>query len=318
MNEAHLDKIVKEYSEIREVKGIFDLIVDWVTIIGTIYLYFLIDSLYFYPIAVIIIGARQHAIGVVSHDIVHYRFLKNRKLADMIGNVFITWPMFFTINGYRSMHLRHHKYVNTYEDPDLTRRQGKWDWVFPKSKKQLYILFFMDITGLNTLQYLKKLFFFKTDKKLKEDYKKVSRKAYILQGLYYVVLFSILFLTNTFYIYIFFWIVPMLTWLKYSKRMRAMSEHFGIPNGDYAELTRTTYTNAFGKFLICPHGINYHVSHHKYPSVPMYNLEDFHFKLKEIGVFDKMGHLSHGYFKDVMNEMTKECQLNEIILLKSF
>jgi fatty acid desaturase len=309
----NLDSVVRDFSEINQLRGIFELIVDWLIIICTILLYQYIDYILLYPLVVIVIGARQHALGVICHDIVHYRFLKNRKLADFLGNFFMTWPMFFTINGYRSMHLRHHKYVNTDDDPDLVRRKGKWDWIFPKGKTDLYKMFIMDIFALNTFQYIKKIFFYKNDDKLKEDYKRVHMRTYLLQFTYYAFLFIILFYTNNIQNYILFWIIPMLTWLKFAKRVRAMAEHFGIPNAHYAELTRTVYTNSFGKFFICPHGINYHISHHKYPSIPMYNLEKFHHKLKELGVFNGLGHISHGYFSEVINDMTKECQLNKSI-----
>lgn len=309
-----IEQIVKEHSTLNEPRAIRELLLDWSLIIATIYIFKQINNPWLYPIAVIIIGARQHALGVISHDIVHYRFLHNRKLADWIGNLFITWPMFYTVNGYRSMHLRHHSQVNTMEDPDLVRRVGKWDWVFPKTKLQLYTMFIIDITGLNTLQYFKKLFFFKSDKKLKEDYKRVPMSNYFAQGIYYVLLLTLLIATDNILNYLFFWVVPMLTWLKFAKRIRAMAEHFGIPKGEYDELTRTTLTNSLGKFFICPHGINYHVEHHRYPGVPMYRLEEFHQRLDKVGILKKMGHVSNGYFNGMLMEMQLDCSLNRQIL----
>lgn len=307
-----IELMVKRYSQLDQKRALFALVFDWTIIVLAIMFFKQINSWWLYPIVVIMIGARQHALGVISHDIVHYRFLHNRKLADWIGNLFITWPMFFTINGYRSMHLRHHSHVNTMEDPDLVRRQGKWDWVFPKTKKQLYSLFLMDISGLNTLQYFKKLFFYQHDQKLKNDYKKISIFHYWAQAIYYLILFVVLFLSDNLTNYFLFWVIPMLTWLKFAKRIRAMAEHFGIHNNHYDEITRTTLTNSFGKFLLCPHGINYHVEHHRYPGIPMYRLEDFHKALKGTGLFGKMGHISNGYFLDVMKEMTIDCELNRM------
>ncbi|MFT5265535.1 MAG: fatty acid desaturase, partial [Polaribacter sp.] len=40
-----------------------------------------------YGLAVIIIGARMHALAILMHDATHYRFLKNRKRNDLITNM---------------------------------------------------------------------------------------------------------------------------------------------------------------------------------------------------------------------------------------
>ena len=74
-----------------------------------------------YLLAILIIGARMHALAILMHDAAHFRFLKNRKWNDLLTDVTTMYPLFLTIEKYRTNHLEHHKHLNTEEDPD-------WVW----------------------------------------------------------------------------------------------------------------------------------------------------------------------------------------------
>ena len=121
----NLEDKIRELSKLNPTKFLLYLYLDWFIIIAAIYMHIFFNNPIIYICTVLVIATRQQALGVLSHDIVHFRFLNNRKFADLIGNVFMTWPLFFTIPGYRSMHLRHHSKVNTDDDPDWVRRKGK-------------------------------------------------------------------------------------------------------------------------------------------------------------------------------------------------
>src|SRR5262245_54129443 len=51
--------------------------------------------------AIVFIGARQHALTVISHDASHLRLLPNRGWNDWVGNLFLAWPMFISVQGFR-------------------------------------------------------------------------------------------------------------------------------------------------------------------------------------------------------------------------
>lgn len=307
-----IEQKVKELCALNPTKFILYLYLDWAIIFAAITAHQAYPSWWVYLIVVIIIATRQQAIGVLSHDVVHYRFLNNRKLADWIGNIFMTWPLFFTIPGYRSMHLRHHSKVNTQDDPDWVRRQGKKDWLYPMGKRKLYFMLFMDISGLNLYQNIQKLFLPKADKKLKDDFKSVDSSYYIVMGLYYILMLTAITYYGAWKEFFMYWIVPYFTFFKLIKRLRAVGEHFGVPQEDILEITRTTIANPVEEFLFSQHNINYHIEHHRYAGVPFYNLPKLQKFLMDRGELARMGHITkNGYLRGVLKEITQDCMLNK-------
>lgn len=307
-----LEEKVRELSAINPTKFLLYLYLDWLIIIAAIYMHQIYNNALVYIISVIIIATRQQALGVLSHDVVHFRFLNNRKLADIIGNIFMTWPLFFTIPGYRSMHLRHHSKVNTDEDPDWVRRKGKSDWVYPMTKRKLYTMLFLDISGLNLYQNIQKIFLPKTDKKLKEDFKSAGTSYYISMGLYYFIGAVIITYFQAWNMFLIYWVVPYFTFFKLIKRLRAVGEHFGIPSEDIKEITRTTLCHPIEEFIFSQHQINYHIEHHRWAGIPFYNLPKLHKFLEQSGELEKLGHVTKkGYMRGVLSEVTKDCMLNK-------
>ena len=302
---------IKELSAVNPTKFMLYLYLDWAIIIAAIYIHQVYSNPFIYILSVIIIATRQQALGVLSHDVVHFRFLNNRKLADFIANVFMTWPLFFTIPGYRSMHLRHHSKVNTDDDPDWVRRKGKADWMYPMTKRKLYTMLFLDISGLNLYQNIQKIFLPKSDKKLKEDFKSAGKQYYIFMLGFYIAGAILLTYFEAWAMFLIYWIVPYFTFFKLIKRLRAVGEHFGVPDKDIKEITRTTLCNPIEEFFLSQHQINYHVEHHRWAGIPFYNLPKMHKFLVENGELEKMGHLTkNGYLRGVLKEVTVFCKLN--------
>lgn len=307
-----IEEKVKELSRLDSSKFLNYLYLDWGIIIATIYLAESFFNPLVYIAAIIIIATRQQAIGVLSHDVVHYRFLNNRKLADWMGNIFMTWPLFFTIPGYRSMHLRHHSKVNTEDDPDWTRRKGKSDWAYPMTKRKLYTMLFLDISGLNLYQNIQKLFLPKSDKKLKKDFQSVDKSYYFVMFVFYFLAIMTITGYGVWKEFFMYWIVPYFTFFKFIKRLRAVGEHFGVPESNIKEITRTTICNPIEEFFFSQHNINYHVEHHRYAGVPFYNLPKLQKYLMENGKLEKMGHVTRkGYLRGLLSEVTQDCMLNK-------
>ena len=303
MNDNEINKSIKELSKLSDFVAVKYLALDWFIVFMTIYLAISYDSLLFNILAIIIIGSRQHAIGIIAHDAVHYRFLKNRKMNELVGNVFTAFPLFITLPGFRSMHLRHHSKVNTSDDPDLVRREGKSDWIFPMTKKNLYTMLFLDISGLNLYQNIQKIFLPKSDKRLREDFKRLPKSFYLGQLCFYIMIFGLISYFEVWEAYFLFWIVPYFTWFKFIKRLRAIGEHFAINDTGFDEVTRTTLVGFFEKHFIAPHNINFHIEHHYHAAVPFYNLEKLHDVLINNGKLHKMGKVQiDGYLIGVLNE----------------
>ena len=130
---------------------------EWLGVVAAVVL----CQLWFHPalylLAVMFIGARQHALAVIGHDATHYRLLPDRNINDWAGNVLCLWPVFISVEGFRKFHAPHHQHTNLESDGNRelwhTHRDGVLvaEWQYPKSKLGLAAVLLkhgLAITGL--------------------------------------------------------------------------------------------------------------------------------------------------------------------------
>ena len=101
-----------------------------------------------YVLAVIVIGSRLHAFGILMHDAAHYRAFSNRRLNDIVGEL-LAWTITFTLQGYRNSHHSHHRELNTEKDLEWKRKQGQEEFVFPKNHMQMLVMMLRFMLGIN-------------------------------------------------------------------------------------------------------------------------------------------------------------------------
>src|SRR3546814_20599006 len=65
-----------------------------------------------------VIGSRIQFLAVMMHDACHGMLFSNRRLNDLIGDIFVAYPLGFSIDLYRANHMYHHRYTNTLRDRD--------------------------------------------------------------------------------------------------------------------------------------------------------------------------------------------------------
>ena len=102
---------------------LFDISFDWISIILFWYLSYKI-GLWFYFIAIFIIGNRQRALGNLLHDASHGSLLSNRFLNDWISNIFTAIPLNNLLKYYRKDHIKHHILLGTKDDLDLIHKDS--------------------------------------------------------------------------------------------------------------------------------------------------------------------------------------------------
>lgn len=279
------------------------MVFDWAIIFAAIYGCIQFFNPLTYLLAVIIIGARMHALAILMHDATHYRFLKNRKWSDLVTNVFTMYPLFTTIEQYRQNHLRHHLHLNTEHDPDWVAKLGKRAFSFPKTKREFiltvlsYLVLYQGIS--DAIWFLKRFGSDQTKSNKKQGNKK-------LRILFFVILFAVLSIAGLWKYYLLFWVVPYLSTFFMFQYIRSVAEHFGELAYDHLlTSTRTVKPNLIEKFFLAPHQVGYHLEHHLYPGVPFYNLPKLHQELMKIADFSNKAHITQGYFSGLMNELGK-------------
>ncbi|RKH11505.1 hypothetical protein D7X74_25460, partial [Corallococcus sp. CA047B] len=96
------------------------------------------------PVALLIVGSRQRALGNRLHDAAHGNMLKGKALNQRVAAWVCGVPMFEDFELYRNAHLRHHAYLgHAQKDPDFLavpeappgRQHSAWS---------LYVAFVLD------------------------------------------------------------------------------------------------------------------------------------------------------------------------------
>ena len=107
---------IKELSQLEPARALTATAEEWLAIAAAIALssYFWHPALY--VIAVVFIGARQHALIIMGHDASDYRYLPRRWQNEFLANLFLMWPVFASVEGFRKFHGTHHQYTNLSDD----------------------------------------------------------------------------------------------------------------------------------------------------------------------------------------------------------
>jgi fatty acid desaturase len=138
---------IKELSVLEPARALAATAEEWLSIAAAMALcsYFWHPALYL--IAVMFIGSRQHALIILGHDASHYRYLPTRWQNELFGNLFLMWPVFASVEGFRKFHGTHHQ--NTSLPGDGNRHiwythnaAGELEpgWKFPKTRLGLALV----------------------------------------------------------------------------------------------------------------------------------------------------------------------------------
>ena len=282
-------------------RHVLAMIYDWTLIILSIYLCLSFFNPISYFIAVLIIGSRMHALAILMHDATHYRFLNNRQWSDFVTNVFTMYPLFTNIDNYRNNHLRHHRHLNTEDDPDWVAKLGVKAFTFPKTKREFLLTIFSYLTLYRGLSDA--IWFFKRFQNPQKGEKQAKDKK---QLIFVIILFAILTLGGWWPYYLMFWVVPYLSTFFMFQYIRSVAEHFGELEYDHLlNSTRTVKPNWLERFLLAPHNVGYHLEHHLYPGVPFYNLGKLHHLLMRDQEYNQKAHITIGYVRGLFEELSK-------------
>src|SRR4030095_8919868 len=214
-----------------------------------------------------VVGTRQPALGGLAHDGSHHLVARSLFWNDLLSNLFSAYPLTFTVQGFRSMHLKHHWYLETPADPSkITIDHHPKEWTFPMSKWNFVGMFLRDLTGLSQkssaslLGYLWEI----------PGGKAVHIIRLVALHGFFITLCAV---TGHIWTYVFLWILPLFTVAMACYRVRSIAEHSGIglqedryarTDVDSLVTTRTTVGSPILGFIFAPYHISYHIEHHLY------------------------------------------------------
>jgi len=221
------------------------------------------------PAALIVIGSRQRALSNLVHDASHGNLFRNRKVNDMVSNIFGAYPMFDSVEAYRKSHMDHHRYLGSLElDPDskshlrygfndqAPRRESAW---------RIYKDLFLNISAWRD-SVIGGVFSLDTITQLKAALSITAALGLIawLAGPAFATALVIL------------WVLSRMTTYHAIRLFAEFLDHAGLEQGTVLSFTRNLPHR--GLFAACfhPHEDTYHLIHHLLPKVPHYKLAEAH------------------------------------------
>jgi len=242
--------------------------------------------------ALLLIATRQQALFVLAHDAAHYRLFPQRWLNDLVGGLCGTLAG-VSMRTYRVVHRLHHNHLYQAQDPDLPLHGG-----YPRGRAYLARKLLKDLLGgtawktygyffgapaLNAATGEKSRPLDDTAPRLRAE---ARRDRWIVAGFHLAAPAAAL-AAGYGVEYLVLWPLPLVTLLQPLLRFRAICEHGAV--ADHASPLTAARTNLGPRWLVWllfPHNVNFHIAHHMYPAVPMYNLPAAHRALEERGLLE--------------------------------
>jgi fatty acid desaturase len=97
------------------------------------------------------------------------------------------------------------------------------------------------------------------------------------------------------------WVVPLFTTFPLFMIMRQWVQHGNADRGRYTN-SRVFLVNPFIRYAVFPFGMDYHLPHHIYASVPHYKLQGLHELLLQEPEYREKGVVVEGYFNSPHGE----------------
>src|SRR5476649_1730509 len=258
----------------------------WALILGSMALFVWWPNPFTLLLGVMVIGGRQLGLAILMHDAAHGLLFADRRLNDWVGTWLCAFPVFTSLSLYRPYHLKHHRFTQQAEDPDLGLSAP-----FPISRASLRRKILRDLAGRTAFQ--------RRGDQVRRGLgpadaplgTRLGRLWRAERGPFTANLLLLLALSAAGYwwLYPVMWLVPLATWYQLVSRIRNIAEHAVVPdNDDPLRNTRTTLANPLERLFIAPYRVNYHLEHHLFMFVPCWRLAPAHRALVRAGWGDRM------------------------------
>ena len=243
-------------------------------------------SYWFYPLAALVIGARQRGLSTILHDCAHGVGISNRRLQMAVGTVLTAYPIFQQHYAYKVSHVyTHHPRLGSPDlDPDLRFfiEQGAYKQDTAPSYIRRVVL--MPLFGSQTWAYIRYLVRNRyrvltgAAEKSSAPANPVQRRKRILDGLgfwaFWATVSGVAWHGDWFFELLLFWVVPYLTSFQILGWYIELSEHTPLVRDSSVDLymTRNRKSRLWERLLTGIHNDHYHLEHHLDPRTPFYKL----------------------------------------------
>ncbi len=289
---------IRALTQRSDIRGAFAIASTWATIgasfaaLAWATLQPLWVSIPVYTAGIAVLGGRQLALAILTHEATHNTLFNNRRLNNLLTDWLCGRPIGLDLEKYRKHHFIHHAKTGTLEDTDISLVAD-----LPTTRRSLIRKFLRDLTGMTGAKFLlgrvlmdaevlKWTVASKVEKLPQNDrhwwdylvaYVKNAGPTLITNA----ALFGALWAAGHPMLYL-AWGVAYLIPYPFFIRVRALAEHAGTEmTPDMFKNTRTTRAGFLARTFVAPFNVNYHIEHHVLASVPYYRLPEMHRLLRE-------------------------------------
>lgn len=284
---------VRELSRLRPARAIFDTAACWLCILLAWALAAWSLStpthwLWGVPLSMVIIGTRYYALFIIGHDGMHRRIFDSGPASELFTDLLLIGPVGAVCRINARNHLDHHQHLATDNDPDLHKHA-----CFNKSNRWEYLAF---LTGLASVIGVIRNVFVRplakpTSGAIADEPSSIRYRprdlaiilgwqAALAIGLTAAVALArgastpLEVLTRAWFAYPLLWLMPVYLFTYLPNLVRSFVEHSHPEDDDHADAHRliTFTSNPLERMFLSPMNMNYHITHHLWPSIPYYNL----------------------------------------------
>ncbi len=229
-----------------------------------------------WPIAFVLMGRAHAQFASLMHEAAHRLLLKRKSLNDWVGRWLLGYPSYTTTEGYRRVHMAHHREEFGPEEPDIPLYAN-----YPVPAASLRRKLWRDATGRTGFKLLRQQLCGLRNPDLSARH--VQYKIWLVQ----LAMFGASVACGVWWLYPLFWLLPYLTVWRVINRLRSIAEHGGLMASKDRRITTHSVRQHLGaRFLLVPYNIGWHLAHHVDSGVPFRNLPRFHQALHEAGYVD--------------------------------
>jgi fatty acid desaturase len=240
-----------------------------------------------WPLAFVLMGRAHAQFASLMHEAAHRLLFAKRSLNDWVGRWLLGYPSFTTTEGYRRVHMAHHREEFGPDEPDIPLYAN-----YPVSPASLRRKLTRDAAGRTGIKLLRQQL-----RSLRAPDPVVRRTQQKIWGVQAVLLTASV-LAGVWWLYPLFWLLPYLTVWRVINRLRSIAEHGGMmASKDRRITTHSVAQHPPARFLLVPYNIGWHLAHHVDSGIPFRNLPRFHAALREVGYLD--GRVEHPGYRSI-------------------
>jgi fatty acid desaturase len=224
--------------------------------------------------ASVVVGVNLYGLYIVAHDGLHRRLFPTERANDLWNDLFLVGPFGAITRLNRANHMTHHWITCHSADPDRHK--------YTHDDKEPVLPFMLFLSGFISIIPTATNIFLGRKRNQRPDARPISHEGYRIRDLVILASWQIGVMVGlTFAIgwwaYPALWLAPIYLFTYRSDLTRVFCEHSMLVDDAAADqsMRLVTYTSFWlERLFFAPHNMNFHMTHHLWPSIPYYNLPE--------------------------------------------